>query len=221
MIQPNRVERILTDLEGINEDLLDLYTDIVQQNAVDRDTAARNENLRLLNAYNAKLEAYEVAAADLRTLIERITHVDMSRARAQGDEENAHLLREFAGMAPHSSGEHYTWKRVYGFTLSGQAFRVSKWNRFYATFLQQLAKRYPERFQTLPDSFPHNGEQHHTSFSRSPDGYRTPLSLPYGVYTNTTMSAKNLFTNIRRLLGFFGIPESELVIYLQEDRNVE
>lgn len=220
MIQTDRVERILTDLEGINEDLLDLYSDI-QQNGDPRDPAARNEHLRLLTDYNARLEAFETAAADLRALIEHITHVDMKPEPASDDTEHASILREFAGMKPHPPSENYTWKRVYGFTLSGRAFRASKWNRFYATFLQQLAARDPERFQQLPDSAPFNAGQHRTGFSRSPDGYPAPLSLPYGIYTNTSMSARNMLTNVRRLLDFFGIPEGEIVIYLQEDRDAQ
>jgi hypothetical protein len=217
MIETRRVVGILTDLEGVNEDLLNLYEDI-KDNIDPRDAASRLQGPRDLAEYAEKLGAFEQAAADLRALVERITHVDMRSYAVSAPAEQPSAL---AGLKAHSPSEWFTSTHIVGFTLFGQPFIVSKWYRFYATLLQQFAARYPERFQALPDSFPYNADQHYTSFSRAPDGYRIPLELPYGVYTNVAMAVKGMIVNVRRLLEYFNVPESELVIYLREDRDAE
>ena len=71
MIETKRVVRILTDLEGINEDLLNLYEDIPRK-AIHATPRRACKNLATLTEYNDKLEAFEKASANLRTLIERI-----------------------------------------------------------------------------------------------------------------------------------------------------
>lgn len=216
MIETKRVVRILTDLEGINEDLLNLYTDI-QQNGNVRDPAARKENLATLTEYNEKLEAFEAASVALSTLVERIAQIDMRNYTVSQPSGGASLM----GLTPHAITEDFTFTHVAGFTLFGSSFIVSKWNRLYATLLQQVAERYPERFRQLPDTPPFNGEQRFCAFTRSPEDHIAPLALPHGIYCRGTMAVKEICASIRLLLDHFGIPESGLMVYLQKEREGE
>lgn len=216
MIETKRVVRILTDLEGINEDLLNLYEDI-QGNIDSRDSASRIQGPRDLAEYAEKLEAYEKVSADLRALIERIAKIDM-RTYTVSQPSGGTSLK---GLTPHAITEDFTFTHVAGFTLFGSSFLVSKWNRLYATLLQQLADRYPERFRQLPDTPPFNGDQRFKAITRSPDDHISPLALPYGLYCRGSMAVKDMFTNIRSLLAHFGIPEREMVVYLREEGDGE
>ena len=123
------------------------------------------------------------------------------------------------GLTPHAITEDFTFTHVAGFTLFGSSFIVSKWNRLYATLLQQLAERYPDRFRKLPDTPPFNGEQRFSAFTRSPEDHIAPLALPFGIYCRGTMAVKEISSSIRLLLAHFGIPENGLAIYLREERE--
>lgn len=213
VIETGRVVAVLTDLEGINEDLINLYEDI-KENIDPRDRVARTEGARQLAEYADKLEAFEKVSSELRALIESISHVDMRTHIISQPSDQSNPL---AGQTPHSPSEWFTHTHVAGFTLFGQTFVVSKWNRLYATLLQQLAERYPERFQQLPDTPPFNGGQRTSGFSRLPQGYNSPLALPYGVYCESTMAVRDMFMGIRRLLAHFGVPEGEMVVYLRKE----
>lgn len=212
MIETKRVVSILTDLEGIDEDLLNLYEDI--QGSIDsRDATSRIQGPRDLAEYAEKLEEFEKVSADLRALIERITKVDMRNYTVSQPTDQSSRL---AGLTPHTPDENFTFTHVAGFTLFGSSFIVSKWNRLYATLLQQLAERYPEQFRQLPNTHPFNTSAFNSSFSRKPI-YRYSIEPLPGVYCKGTMAVKDLFVNIRRLLAHFGIPESGLVVYLREE----
>lgn len=213
MIETSRVVNILTDLEGINEDLINLYEDI-KENIDPRDRVARAEGARHLAEYADKLEAFEKVSGELRALIESISHVDM---RTHVISQPSDQRNPLEGLTPHSPDEWFTHTHVGGFTLLGQTFVVSQWNRLYATLLQQFAVRYPERFRQLPDTPPFNGGKRTSGFSRSPQGYNSPLALPYGVYCESTMAVRDMFMGIRRLLAYFGVSTREMAVYLREE----
>lgn len=217
MIETKRVVRILTDLEGVNEDLLNLYEDI-RQEGDPHDAAARRENLRLLSEYNEKLEAFEAASSELRALIERITQVDLQRevqTSAPVDKTtNAEIIHLLDTAQPHTLAERFTFRRPYGFRLFGEAFQAPTWRRLYQVVCQQLARHDPQRFQTLAEAPTLAGQ-----FAHEPGGYRVPLPLPYGLYCEGNVSAQSICGAIRRVLTFFSVPESELVIYLRGERQ--
>ncbi len=45
------------------------------------------------------------------------------------------------------------------------------------------------------------------------------LPLPHGLYCEGHLTAATIRDNIRRLLAYFSIPESEMVIYLRDERG--
>lgn len=224
MIETRRVVRILTDLEGINEDLLNLYEDL-RQEGDPHDAAARRENLNLLREYNDKLEAFESASETLRALIERITHVDARhevRVSAPLDAAtNARVSQTLDQQQPHALDEHFTFTKPCGFKLAGQAHAdTPMWTQLHRAVLAQLASMDPERFGRLPEveAFSRNKG---SRFARSAQDFRKPLALPQGLYCEGHLSAHTIRDNIRGLLAYFSIPERDLVIYLRDEQQGE
>lgn len=220
MIETRRIVSILTDLEGINEDLLNLYEDL-RQEGDPHDAAARRENLRLLGEYNDKLEAFETASETLRALIQRITHVDAPREVTASSpldpSANARLSHTLDQRPPHALDEHFTFTKPSGFKLAGQAHAdIRTWTQLHRAVLAQLASMDPQRFERLPDveAFSRNlGSR----FDRVSKGFRKPLALPEGLYCEGHLSARTIRDNIRGLLAHFNIPEREMVVYLREE----
>ncbi|HEX9035360.1 MAG TPA: hypothetical protein VF808_00045 [Ktedonobacterales bacterium] len=224
MIETKRVVRILTDLEGINEDLLNLYEDI-QRNIDPHDRVARAEGPRRLAEYAEQLDAFESVSTELRALIERITGVDMRRevenTTPRTDEANRQALAQLQHMQPHSLTEDFTSTRPFGLVLIGRAYADARtWRRVYQFVCQLLAKRDPDRYNRLPDVSPFR-DNLTSRFERGPQGFHVPLPLALDLYCEANVSAKGITGNIRRLLAYFSIPESEMVVYLREDRDAE
>lgn len=224
MIETKRVVRILTDLEGVYEDLLTLYEDL-RQEGDPHDAAARRENLRLLGEYDEKLEVYEKAAEEMRAVIERITHVDTQRevhvSVPLDAETKSRVSQQLDRAQPHAIGEHFTFTKPLGFKLAGQPHAgIHTWTQLHQEVLAQLAYMDAERVARLPEvaEFARNLT---SRFDRTPEGFRKPLRLPHGLFCEGHLSAGSIRDNIRRLLAHFGIPEREMVVYLREDREGE
>lgn len=228
MIEKQRVKRILSDLEGVNEDLLNLFEDI-KHNIDPHDSASRAEGLTLLGQYNTSLSAFEKAAVDMRTLIEGITHVDMTgeneraakTASQRTPDATARIVRQLDTSQPHSLAEDFTYIRPYAFQLSGRVFpHALTWRSVYQMFCVQLATINPERFKTLPDADLFRGRKI-TQFTTGPAGYKDTLKLPYGLCCEGYKPANYHRDNMRNLLTYFNIPESDFIIYLREDRDAD
>ena len=216
-------ELVLDGLDDVKEDLLNLYEEIQQDGDV-RDPAARRETLAVLAEFNEKFEPLERALDEMMAFIERVMRVK------RGGERKALTLPQpirvtystvpLDSTQPHSVGESFRHKVPYGFALRGQTYQVESWKQLYELFLEQLAAHDAERFQTVPDTFPLNTDVEYQKFTRSAaDHPRTPLKLPYGIYCKGSMAAEAMFSNIRRLLAHFDIPESEMVVYLRGERQ--
>lgn len=213
MIETRRVVNILTDFEGVHEDLLNLYEDI-QRSFDPRDSVARIQGPRDLAEYAEKLSAYEEAAAQLRAVIEHITRIDMRKYRVSAPLDQMGTL---AGLERHTPDEDFTHTHPAGFVLFNKVFIVRYWNQLYATLLQRLAERYPERFATLPDTPPFNGEPSYSAFTRSAANHIAPLELPNGLYCRGSLAVKEMFVTIRHLLTYFSVEPGVLVIFLRDE----
>ena len=121
---------------------------------------------------------------------------------------------------PHTLDEDMTFKRPCGLTLDGKRYSdVATWSRVYALVLLQLAKKDPARFKALPDNpatITKRGKRH---FSRNPADLRKPLALPNGIHAETNLSANDLCSSLRTLLGFFSLPLTACTIFLRQDRD--
>jgi hypothetical protein len=116
------------------------------------------------------------------------------------------------------------------FVLFGRTFAVEQWVELYDNLLRELAQRSPERFFELPDTPPfHSSATRTKRFTRVrqevEDGHGEPFEFRNGalgpIYCKSSMWVKNMFENVCELLNLFGIPESEMVVYLREDSRAE
>lgn len=229
MIETRRIVRILTDLEGINEDLINLFDDIRLN--IDRSAHGRTQGALLLAEYSKKLDDFEIASSALRAVIESITQVDLEHekqtqaeaatAATQNAVANERIIQALDHEQPHTLDEDFTSKRPSGFTISGRAFRdLHTWRRLYQMFCQHLATRDSRRYSSLPAAAPFRANLG-SRFDHSTQGFRSPLKLAGGLYAEGNVSAETVRHNIRHLLDYFGIPKSEMTVYLREDRDAE
>lgn len=219
---PKWVKIVLDELDEVKEDLVILYEDI-QHDADNRDPVARRESLAVLTEFNVKFEPLERAVAGMIEFIERVTGVQRDAGGTSAPElmPVMRTVRALDPNEPHAITEDFRWTKPNGFMLSDQKAQASAWNQLYALFCTRLAERDPKRFEGLPDVPEFSDSNPSSGFSRSPAPFRDVISLPHGVYCEGSLSARNIASNIRRLLAHFGIPEGEIVVYLREDRDAE
>ncbi|KPV54081.1 hypothetical protein SE17_05910 [Kouleothrix aurantiaca] len=142
----SRVRQILTDLERVREALLALSDDI-WLNIDHNDTKALDEGVGFKRAYNDKVGNFNREAADLSTLIQQFTRIPIEMPVSAGGgrngaAENERIILELDRDLPHYLGEHFSYKRPYGFVLCGQAYKdIVTWQRstsWFARFLHNL-----------------------------------------------------------------------------------
>lgn len=123
---------------------------------------------------------------------------------------------------PHSIGEDFTYKRPYGFILKGRGYKdIVTWRYMYELFCNQMAELDTTRFNSLPDHPELVSNRGNPAFSRDPGALRVAMPLPQGMQAEINLSANNLRDHMRKLLKIFGIPESEIVVFLRQDRDAE
>ena len=115
-----------------------------------------------------------------------------------------------------------TFRRPHGFVLDGQAATgITTWRRLYELFCQQLARRNPEIFRSLPSNQLFVSRRGHSEFNANRDELRSPMFVAEGIYAEINHSANALRDLMRDLLVQFAIPTDQLRIYLREDRDAE
>lgn len=220
-----RVRQILTDLERVRENLLELSDDIwlhIDHN--NSDALKRGVEFKL--TYNDKLAAFNRLAAELSELVQGFTKVQLAEPRAI----SAAALH--AGMSgrnnqqvvehtPHSIYESFTWTRPAALTLEGQAYTgIPYWKSFYGVVCRHLSAKDPARFRALLDAPEFVTTYGNPAFAVDPKKLRTPLEIVDGIYAETHFSANAIRDNFIRLLTYFQIDPSEMVIYLRESEQV-
>lgn len=219
-----KTRTILEDLEAVRENLLALSDDIwlsIDHN----DGQALEEGVQFKRAYNEKMAAFDALATDLSLLVQQFTSVRLEASEQSGaddEAENARIVRELNREEPHAIDEDFTFKRPHGFILQGQgASGITTWRRVYELICQHLLKLDAEAFEELPDHTDLISNRGHHQFTRDPELVRSATLIGAGLYSEINLSANALRDVIRKLLALFEIPESDLQIFLREDRNAE
>ncbi|NWF79738.1 MAG: hypothetical protein HXY37_06780 [Chloroflexi bacterium] len=220
-----RVRQILTDLEQVREALLALSDDI-WLNIDHNDVQALEEGVAFKRAYNERMADFNRHAAELSSLIQQFTQVTVETpvsaetSERNGEAENERIIRELDRETPHYLGEHFSYKRPYGFVLKGQAYKdIVTWQSVYKLVCSLLAKLDPHRFALLPDNEAFVTRRGNRDFSRNPKDLRAPLALTDGVYAESNLSANEIARRIGLLLDAFDVDRREFVIYLRQDRD--
>ena len=218
----DRIRQILEDLEAVRENLLALSDDIwlsIDHN----DSDGLEEGVQFKRAYNEKMTAFDTLASELSAMVQQFTAVRLESDEQSGEEsesENERIIQELNREEPHAIDEEFTYKRPHGFILDGQATTgITTWRRLYELLCQQLHRRDPDRFRTLPENPDFISNRGHHAFTNDRDHLRHASQVADDLYTEVNLSANGIRDTIRRLLTTFEIPEDLLQLFLREDRD--
>jgi hypothetical protein len=218
----DRTRQILEDLEAVRENLLAL-SDEIWASINHNDSQALEEGVQFKRAYNEKMTAFDQVATDLSVLIQQYTAVRLEESEQTGAgdrERNERIVAELNRDVPHSVDEEFTFKRPHGFILDGQGTTgITTWRRVYELLCQQLLRRDPIRFRSLPDNPDFVSSRGNRSFARDPAELRLASLIGDGVHAEVNLSANMVRDLMRRLLTAVEIPPDRLKLFLRQDRD--
>lgn len=222
MNENDRTKQILTDLEGVRENLLALSDDIwlsIDHN----DLAALDAGYAFKREYIQKMEQFDNLASDISELIQGYTKVSVESGNghaAKPGSENDRIIKELDKEEAHYLDEDFCYKRPYGFILRGQAFKdLVTWKRLYTVVCVLLIQIDSDRFDKLPANPKFISSQGNPYFATDRSKLRVATSVTDTIFAETNLSANMIRDSIRRLLEEFSIDPSELKLYLRQDRN--
>jgi len=104
----------------------------------------------------------------------------------------------------------------------GRAFKdIVTWRRVYELVCAQLREQDAARFTALPENPDFTTTHGNRYFTRTSEEVRSPAHVGDTIYAEVNLSANMIRDVIRRLLTTFDVPESEMTIYLRQDRDAE
>ena len=221
----HRIRAILEDLENVRENLLAVSDDIwlsIDHN----DNDAMQEGVRFKQEYNEKMDAFARVAEELSVLVQQFTNIrtttaDRDDTPAQGASRER-AIAELERRTPHAITKDFTYKRPYGYKLGDHAaIELTTWRALYEHLLLHLRDFSPDTFGSLPDSPETVSRRGSPHFSRDPQALRVASELADGIHTEINLSANSIRDMIRTVLPLFGYAESDLSIYLREDRDAQ
>ena len=137
-------------------------------------------------------------------------------SESPGATSEARPVKDLDRGQPHSLDEDMTFKRPCGLTIEGKRYSdVKTWSRAYELVLLHLAKKDSALFKALPDNPAMTTKRGNRRFSRNPADLRKPLALPNGIHAECNLSANDLCTSIRALLGIFSTPHNACTLFLR------
>ena len=216
----SRIKNILENLEQVNEDLMALSDDIwlsIDHN----DNDAIKEGIQFKAAYNNQLTEFNTLSSNISKLVQEFTGTspEHEEAEQENSKENERIIKELDKREKHYLTEDLTYKRPYGFSFKGKAYRnVHVWKKVYELLLKQLEKNEPG-FSRLTSDSRFISNRGNKSFSKSENDLRSPLKINNNFYAETNLSANHISNAILKLLDVFGYSEEDFIVYLREDRD--
>jgi hypothetical protein len=217
-----RIIQILTDLEGVRENLLALSDDI-WLNIDHNDLGALDAGYAFKREYVQKMEQFDNLASDISVLIQGYTKVSVESGNESTHKPGANndrIIKELNKEVPHYLNEDFCYKRPYGFILRGQAFKdIVTWKRLYTDICRMLIQIDSKRFDKLPTNPKFISSQGNPYFATNKNKLRVATLITKSIFAEVNLSANMIRDSIRRLLEEFSIDPLELKIYLRQDRN--
>ena len=224
----NTIRNILQDLERVRENMLALSDDIwlsIDHN----DPEALQEGVDFKKAYNERMIGFDRLSSEISELVQQYTAVRIDEpeeeaqpAQESDQQKNERIIRDLDREEAHAIGEDFTFKRPYGFVLCGQGFKeVNTWRRIFEQVCRILNARDTDRFNGLPDNPDFKTRRGNVYFSTDPDKLRVASEVVPGLFAEVNLSANHLRNLIRDLLKTFQIPETDITIYLRQDRDAD
>ncbi len=223
MTQP--IRNILRDFDNIRENLL-AFSDDVWLNINHNDTKSMKEGIAFKEKLNVQLDAFGKLSDEITRLVQEYTQVQTEGEASPETEigktasENTRIIKDLNRNEPHAITEEFTYKRPCGFILDGKGYQdITTWTRVYELVLRQLAKKDTNLFKALPNNPVTITRRDNPHFSTKPAELRKPLALPYGIYTETNLSANHICKSIQTLLDIFAISSTSMTLFLRQDRD--
>jgi len=206
-----RIQRVLSDIEELQENLLDLSDDI-SQSVQHKDRAAADQ---FQTKYDQYVEKFNGLGSQISELVQHHTGVSIDQT-----DEDEQIAVDLNTRIAYPLDTDFTYKLPWAFALQGKKrTNLTTWKNLYVTFCKMLGRANKEILIDLPENArfttPHG--KHHFSFDRSQ--LEVPTLIRFGVYAETSYSASRVVDRMKKLLAEFGIPESECQIFLSKDRK--
>ena len=179
----------------------------------DKDPDRIREYRRLYRSVRRELES---VGSCLQQFSEeqRILREEKDRGAREKIDYDAYRVDE---TVPYSLATVLTNKKPSAFSLYGQKYVVDSWKQMLLQTCALLNRMNPMLFASF-ESDPDLAGRKRPYFSRDGAGLDTPAKIPDAdLYVETHVSARYLKKMISNLLGKYGIPGEEYLIYLKKD----
>lgn len=219
----NKIKQILDNLNTLQEELLALADDI--HLGIDpRDNESVKQGYEFLTRYNDNISTFSQAANVIENQIKSYYNVnpetdDLVRAD-HNKTEKERLIMELDKTQAYTLGENFTYKRPYGYVFGDVAVKgIKTWKSLYLSIIEVLSEKDPDRYRQMPTAEEFATSRGNRYFSFNEKDMRIAQQIKGEIYAEINLSANYLVSTLIKVLAFFGIAESEVKVYLREDRD--
>jgi hypothetical protein len=225
-----RLRHILGVMEDLRMDM-GVLSEEIWKDIDHNDPAKLEQGFKFKQIFNDKRVVFDDAAEGLATLLRNYPNPDLDKGPAKPHEDTSSegpppaLTKprpqpEMEPQAEQDLNEDYKHSLPFGFTLDDKTFTgLSTWAVFYETFLQEMEKRYHDKFMKLPDKNIFGSSQDDPMFARSSEQLREPVKIVDGVYAEVRLPISAILQNLKNLVREFGLPADSLKILLKEQKR--
>ncbi len=221
-----RISKIKIALEQLSEDLLALSDDIwlsIDHN----DSQALDLGYCLKKEYNEQIDTFSKVVQNIGSTLVQFENICLLNDSStpihdSGNQGRENKNIEFNENQAHSINEDFCYKRPCGMKLENQIYPGDTWKAIYRKTIKHLSDKSPDIFSQLPESgFAKGRRKDKVYVALTPDSMKCPENIAGGLYFETNLSANSIRDSIHKLLRVFFIPDSEIVFYLREDKEVD
>jgi len=219
----NKIKEMLDMLNTLNEYFLSLPDDMLL--GIDpRDNESLDTNCRFIKQFNDSLSDFTNSSAKIESQIKKYFSInpeedDVEKETIEGNGKKR-IIRELDRTECYSLDANFTYKRPFGFVLYDTAYKgIKTWKSLYLQVLKELYAQFPEKFLLLPSEEIFISKRGNPLFSLNSTELRVFEELFSGFFVELNLPANNIIRNIKELLKYFDLSESEFKVYLREDRD--
>lgn len=217
-----KIKSILSSLDEVKENLLSLSDDIwlsINHN----DNTELQEGITFKTEFNNKLTELDKLSSEIAVLVEQFAGMSgVEKPEPAADAvEVERIIKELNRFEPHNLSEDFMYKRPYGFVFKDRAFKdLGTWRNMYLTLLTQLHDIDQGKFESLTSAEEFISKKGNSLFSADGEDLRFGREVD-GIHVELNLSANSIRDAMKKVLDYFGYNNSDMVVYLREDRNFE
>ena len=215
---PRNAEKLSKEMEKLSGLLEETGAAVMmeiekQKYRKEKDPDRIKEYRRIYRSVRRELESVESCLQQFNEE-QRLLREEKERGARDKIDYDAYRVDE---TVPYSLASVLTNKKPSAFSLYGQKYAVDSWKQMLLQTCALLNRMNPMLFASF-ESDPDLTGRKRPYFSRDGAGLDTPAKIPDAdLYVETHVSARYLKKMISNLLGKYGIPGEEYLIYLKKD----